>query len=169
MIENGYYKVCDSFFTFFSDEFGSVFKYNKAGNRPVFCCYEDTKIKGLYWAVPTGSAENKNLSRINAYINLPKNKIGRSFYHLGRTNKPAIFYISSAFPITDKYIAGEYVSQGKHLITRSEQQNREIRIKLRNVAAYENIHANYFEQRITDIKNFLIAEMAAVLSQDETT
>ena len=115
MIENGYYKVNDSYFDFFSNKYACTFKFNKSGNRPVFCCYEDTKAKGLFWAVPTGSAANKDLSRINAYISLPKNRIGRSFYHIGVTNKPAIFYISSSFPITDKYIDGEYTSQGVHL------------------------------------------------------
>lgn len=159
MLENGYYKVNDSYFDLFSGKFGSVFKFNKSGNRPVFCCFEDAKIKNIYWAVPTGVSDNKNLTRINSYIELPKNKIGYSFYHLGQTNKKAVFYISSSFPITDKYIDSEYISQGKHLITRNETQNKEIRIKLRNIIAYENIHANYFEQKITDIKNYLINEL----------
>lgn len=48
MIENGYYKVKDAFFSFFIDKYGCVFKYNKGGNRPVFCCFEDTKVKELY-------------------------------------------------------------------------------------------------------------------------
>jgi hypothetical protein len=159
MVENGYYKVTDSYFDFFSNTFGCVFKFNKGGNRPVFCCFEDTKVKGLYWAVPTGNAANKDLSRIQAYMNQPKDKIGRSYYHLGHTNKPAIFYISSSFPITVKYISGEYESQGIHLITRDAIQNREIRSKLRNIIAYETIHANHFEQRITDIKNFLTVDL----------
>jgi len=161
MVESGYYKVNNSYFSFFSRKYACIFKFNKDGNRPVFCCYEDTKINGLYWAVPTGRADNKDLSRINMYINLPKNKLGHSFYHIGYTNKPAIFYISSSFPITNKYISGEYMSQGIHLITRNERQNREIRIKLRNIVAYENTHANYFEQRITDIKNFLVSELVS--------
>jgi len=159
MVENGYYKVQDVYFELFSDKFGSTFKFNKSGNRPVFCCYEDTIVKGLYWAVPTGDARNKNLSRINAYINSSKNKIGNSFYHLGHTNRPAVFYVSSSFPITNKYIDGEYISKGLHLITLDKQQNKKVRSKLRNIIAYENIHPNHFEQRITDIKNFLINEI----------
>ena len=161
MIENGYYKVSDSYFSFFSNEFGCTFKFNKDGNRPIFCCFEDRTVKGLYWAVPTGNAANKDLTRINAYINLPKDKIGRSFYHLGITNKAAIFYISSSYPITDKYIGGEHISNGVHLVTRNEQQNKEVRSKLRNIIAYENIHPNHFEQRITDVKNFLVIELNA--------
>lgn len=159
MIENGYYKVNNAYFNFFSNKYGCKFKFNKDGNRPVFCCYEDRKIKGLYWAVPTGNAENKDLSRVEPYINLPKNKIGNSYYHLGNTNKSAVFYISSSFPITDKYIDGEYTSKGIHLISRDKLQTKEIRIKLRNIIAYENIHPNHFEQRMTDIKCFLISEV----------
>ena len=159
MVENGYYKVEDAYFSFFKNKFGCVFKFNKSGNRPVFCCFEDSKINGLYWAVPTGKSDNKDLTRINAYISLPNDKIGCSYYHLGYTNKPAIFYISSAFPITDKYIDSEYESQGSHLITRNKRQNKEIRSKLRNIIAYENINANHFEQRITDIKEYLKAEI----------
>ena len=159
MIENGYYKMNSAYFSYFTEKYGCAFKFNKGGNRPVFCCYEDSKIKGLYWAVPTGRADNKDLSRINSYINLPKTKLGYNFYHIGFTNRPAIFFISSSYPVTSKYIDGEYMSQGIHLVTKDELQNREIRIKLRNIVAYENIHANYFEQRITDIKMFLISEM----------
>ena len=162
MIENGYYKVDSAYFNFFSNKYGCMFKFNKDGNRPVFCCNEDAKLKGLYWAVPTGRADNKDLSRINKYISLPKDKLGCNFYHVGYSNRPAIFYISSAFPITDKYIDGEYTSQGIHLITKDERQNRAIRIKLRNIIAFENFHVNYFEQRITDIKNTLIAELSDV-------
>ena len=80
MIENGYYKVKDSYFSLSADMFGSIFKSNKDGNRPVFCCFEDSKTRGLFWAVPTGNAENKDLTRINMYIDLPKNKIGWSYY-----------------------------------------------------------------------------------------
>ena len=68
MVENGYYKVRSNYFSFFSNKFGCVFKFNKGGNRPIFCCYEDSKVKGLFWAVPTGTAQNKDLSRITSYI-----------------------------------------------------------------------------------------------------
>jgi len=162
MLENGYYKVNNIYFNLFSEKFGSIFKFNKSGNRPVFCCYKDTKIKNLYWAVPTGNAQNKDLTRIKSYVELSNDKIGHSFYHLGHTNIPAIFYISSSFPITDKYIDGEYISQGIHLITRDKNQNKEVRTKLKNIIAYENINPNHFEQRITDIKNFLITELGSV-------
>jgi len=99
MIENGYYKVDSAYFNFFSSKYSCMFKFNKDGNRPVLCCYVDAKLKGLYWAVPTGRADNKDLSRINKYISLPKDKLGCNFYHIGYSNSrrktPPAFIITN--------------------------------------------------------------------------
>jgi len=159
MIENGYYKIQQYFFDYFSKEYQCAFIDTKNQNRPILCCIKDSKIDNLFWAVPTGSTENKNLERINKYLNYDRKSLGHSFYHLGKTNKDAIFYISDTFPIIDKYIDSEYISQGNHLILKNVSLKKEITFKLKNILAYENMHNNYFRQRISDIKSHLIYEL----------
>lgn len=113
------------------EKMGCKFKNNKFESRPTFCCMKDKEIDGLYWAIPTSKiTENKNLDRINKYINM-KRGIGSCYYHIGYTNYPAIYCISSAFPITEKYIDREYKVNGKHLVIKNKQQIQNIRKKLK--------------------------------------
>ena len=73
MKQGFFYIIKDEFFDKFTD-MGCKFKYNKNASRPTYCCFEDIKHKGLFWAIPTGSIDNKNLNRINTYI---------AYYHAG--------------------------------------------------------------------------------------
>lgn len=158
-MKNGfYYIIKDDFFDKFT-AYGSKFKYNKGANRPVFCCFEDNIYKGLFWAIPTGTANGKNMARIQAYINYDQKDIRHSFYHIGYTNKKAIFYISSAFPVTAKYILREYTSGGIPLEMKKENLKHQIREKLLKILAYENQFPNKLEPHISDIKSVLIAEL----------
>lgn len=160
MIENGVYIIKEDFFEKFKKENKCVFKYNKHESRPIFCCIKDKDYKELFWAIPTSKLDkDKNLSRIKKYIDMPKSKIGSSFYHIGKTNFPCIFCISSAFPIIDKYIDREYTVNGKHLILNNFKQNKEIKNKLIKILSFENMNPNRFEQKITYIKNKLIEEL----------
>lgn len=159
MVENGVYIIKEEFFKMFQKE-NCIFKYNKNGSRPTFCCIKDKEYKEIFWAIPTSRiTENKNMDRINKYINMPKSNIGSSFYHIGKTNFPCIFCISSVFPIIDKYVEREYTVNGKHLILANSKQNKEIRNKLVKVLSVEHSNPNKFEQRITYIKNKLIEEL----------
>ena len=159
MIENGVYIIKQEFFDKFQKQ-ECNFKYNKSGKRPTFCCIEDKSYKGLFWAIPTSKInENKDMDRIYKYINMSKSNIGSSFYHIGKTNFPCIFCISSAFPIIDKYIEREYTVNGEHLILSNERQSKLIRNKLIKILSVENANPNKFEQKITYIKNELIKEM----------
>ena len=158
MIEDGVYIIKQDFFAMF-EKHGCKFKNNKLESRPTFCCMKDKKVEGLYWAIPTSKiTKEKNMDRINKYINMKKG-IGSCYYHIGYTNYPAVYCISSAFPIIEKYIEREYKINGKHLIIKNKQQLELIRRKLKRILQYEEQNNNKFEQKITFIKNELIKEI----------
>lgn len=138
---------------------GCRFKYNKNAARPTYCCFEDTKHKGLFWAIPTGTIENKNLNRIQKYLDCDEKDIRSSYYHIGYTNRKALFYISSAFPITDKYILREYTTNGVPLELKRVKMQNDIRKKLLKILTYENQFPNKLEPHITTVKSVLLREL----------
>jgi len=159
VIENGVYIIKDEYFKKF-EEIGCKFKDNKSGKRPTFCCIQDKYEKEIFWAIPASKiTENKNMKRIEEYVNSKTSNIKSSFYHIGMTNRPCIFCISSCFPIIDKYIEREYIVNGKHLIIHNEKQNNILRTKLKRILNAEKMNPNKFEQHITNIKTELINEL----------
>lgn len=158
MKDGFYYIIKDLFFEKFSKR-GSVFKYNKGENRPVFCCLEDRIHKGLFWAIPTGTTTEERLKRVQSFINLDESDIRHHYYHIGYTNRKAIFYISSAFPITDRYISREYTSNGTPLEMKRIRMKTDIQKKLLKILTYENQFPNKLEPHITDIKNELLKDL----------
>ncbi len=159
MVENGVYIIKEEYLKKFKN-MGSKFKDNKSGKRPTFCCVQDKYEKELFWAIPASKiTEDKNMKRIEEYVNSKTSNIKSSFYHIGITNRPCIFCISSCFPIIEKYIEREYIVNGKHLIINNEKQNKILRTKLKRILQAENLNPNKFEQHITNIKNELIKEI----------
>lgn len=157
-MENGfYYLVKEEFFLKFSNN-GSSFKYNKGG-RPTYCCFEDNKYKGLFWAIPTSTLLGKDLHRIESFLSADESDIRHSYYHIGYTNRKALFCISSAFPIIDKYILRAYTTNGIPLELKREKQKTEIKKKLLKILTYENQFPNKLESHITDIKSVLLEEL----------
>lgn len=102
------------------------------------------------------------MKRIEEYVNSKTSNVKSFFYHIGMTNRPCIFCISSCFPIIDKYIEREYIVNGKHLVISNEKQNNILRTKLRRILKAENLTPNRFEQKITNIKNELINELKTI-------
>ena len=162
MVENGVYIIKDEYFKKFK-KMGSKFKDNKSGKRPTFCCIQDKYEKELFWAIPASKiTEEKNMKRIEEYVNSKTSNIKSAFYHIGITNRPCIFCVSSCFPIIDKYIEREYIVNGEHLIIHNEKQNKILRKKLRRILKAENMNPNKFEQHITNIKKQLIMELKSL-------
>lgn len=159
MKQGFFYIIKDEFFERFS-ELGSKFKHNKKASRPTFCCLEDKIHKGLFWAIPTGTIENKNLDRIKQYINQDEKDIRSCYYHIGYTNRKALFFISSAFPITDKYIQREYTTNGIPLELKKEKELQTIKKKLLKILTYENRFPNKLEPKISMIKEILLEEQS---------
>lgn len=99
------------------------------------------------------------MKRIEEYVNSKTSNIKSSFYHIGMTNRPCIFCISSCFPIIDKYVEREYTVNGRHLIIKNEEQNRIVKTKLRRILKAENLDKNRFETKISMIKEELVKEL----------
>ena len=137
-------------------------KYIDKKERPIYCCIEDKNIKGLYWAIPTSNVAHrtgKQMERISNYCSYPKHDIRSAFYYVGMTNRPAIYKISNALPITEKYIEKEYSSKGIQLMLEDKEQVSEVYKKLMRILSYEGRFPNRLEQHITDIKEYLIREL----------
>ncbi|MDD4291874.1 MAG: hypothetical protein PHX51_06560 [Clostridia bacterium] len=155
MIENGFYKLSDEYINLVVSLGG---KHDDRKTRPIFCCIKDKYNPDIWWAIPCSDLSHrssKQIDKYNEYCLLDKRDIRSSYYHIGFTDRPALFKISSAFPITDKYISGEYTSKGAHLLMKDEVMRKLIQTKLRRILLYENNNPNVFENKKTLIYNYL--------------
>lgn len=169
MKENGFYLLKEAYIDMVTSLGG---KYQDKKERPIYCCIEDRQVTGLYWAIPTSDVAHRTqqqMQKITAYCNLPENDMRSNYYHIATTNRRAIFKISNAMPITEKYVEREYISNGKHLIMVNEKQKKAIQNKLLRVLAYEGRFPNRLEQRITDIKKFLVNEITQERQKTNST
>ena len=161
MIINGLYVVKRDILNVITS-LGGDCDVNSGDKRPVFCCIKDNKIDGLYWAIPTSDLSHRSESQIEYYTKCMayESKDLRScYYHIINGNRKALYKISSCYPITEKYIDHEYKINNKHVIIQRNEDIKEINRKFRRIIAFENRRNNYFSQHITDVKNYLIAEL----------
>lgn len=161
MVERGLYIIKDLYFDLLK-KLGGAWDDEDRGKRPIYCCFEDRNIKGLYWAVPTSDLNHRNekqIKKYNDFISKPSRDLRSCYYSIGSTTKKAVYKISSCFPITEKYIDHAFVSNGKHVIIRNNKAVKDIEKKLRRILAFESRRNNYFPQHITSIKNYLIKEI----------
>ena len=155
MKPTGFYKLTQNYFDIIK-QIGGTYRDNK--ERPIYCCMHDKKCADIYWAIPTSDISHRaseQLERIKRLCVLPERDIRSCYYHLGHTNRPAIFRISSVLPVTDKYISSEYTSQGIHLELRNTNLIAEIERKLSRILFDEERHPNKYEQHITSLYSFL--------------
>ena len=131
--------------------------------RPIVCMIKSTEHEDLYWAIPVGMYNHRDeqaKQRLERYINYPQRDIRSCFYHIGKTTTKSIFFISDTIPITDKYIDREYLGyDNSQFIIKNNNLITELQRKLKRILYYENVKPNYFRQRITDSKNFLLQEL----------
>lgn len=161
MIENGLYVVKREFLEIISN-LGGDCDIKNGNKRPVFCCLKDSKIEGLYWAIPTSDLSHRDNEQKKYYefcLNCPKNDLRSCYYHVGKTTKLALYKISSCYPITEKYIEHKFVTNNVHVIMKKQNDIFEIRRKFKRILSMESRKPNYFPQRITDVKNYLIEEL----------
>ena len=158
MKKTGFYKLSLEYFELVAG-LGGMYRDRK--DRPVYCCLQDKKHSDIYWAIPMSDISHRapeQLDRIKRYCDLPDRDIRSCFYHLGQTNRSAIFKISNVLPVTEKYISGEYISQGTHLVLKNEKLIAEIERKLSRILFDESRHPDKYEQRITSVYLYLTNE-----------
>jgi hypothetical protein len=159
MKQTGFYKLSYEYIVLVNRLGG---KYRDGKERPVYCCIRDRNNPGIYWAVPTSDMAHRTpeqLNRIKGYCALPERDIRSCYYHLGHTNRPAIFKISNALPVTEKYTDGEYISQGTHLVLRDKKQIAGIERKLSRILFDESRHPDKYEQHIINLPAQLVQAM----------
>ncbi len=159
MLENGFYKVKNEYIELIHQA-GGIYKDNK--ERPIFCCIEDKYTKGLFWAIPTSDLSHRSphqIEKIKNLCSLSDRDIRWAYYFIGHTNRPALYRISSCFPIIEKYIDAPYTSQGQHLVLSRKKDIEIIRKKLSRVLFAESKNPNKFEQCITKIKKKMQEEL----------
>ena len=161
MKESGLYVIKKEFFDLIRAE-GGQWDDEDCSKRPTYCCIKDRNIEGLYWAIPTSDLSHRNpqqIQKYQKYIDLPKTDNRWAYYYIGRTNKPALFKISSCFPIIEKYIHHEFTVEDEHLIVTNPNTIQEINKRFRKILSIESRKPNIFVQHITDIKERLIEEL----------
>ena len=159
MTQSGFYKLSHKYIKLIKSLSGT---YRDNKERPVYCCIQDKYCSDIYWAIPTSSISQRpsvQLERIKLFFNLPARDIRSCYYHIGHTNRPAIFKISNTIPITKDYIDGEYTSHGVHLILRDKNLIAEIQRKLARILFDESHHPNKYEQGISSIYAYLKEEL----------
>lgn len=137
--------------------------WNDTKERPIVCLLKLDN-DNIYWAVPMGNFDHRNekaKERLQYYINLDKRDIRSCYYHIGKTNVNSIFFMSDAIPIIDKYIDRTYnnLSNNVPYTIKNKKLKEELSRKLKRILKYENQKPNFFRQHITDVKNYLLAEM----------
>ena len=159
MKQSGFYKLSPKYANLVK-QIGGLYRDDK--ERPVYCCIQDKDYPKIYWAIPTSSISIRpfeQLNRIKKLCTLPDRDIRSCYYHIGHTNRPAIFKISNVLPVTNDCIDGEYTSQGKHLVLRDKRLIAEITRKLSRILFDESRHPDKYEQRISSTCAFLKGEM----------
>ena len=162
MIERGlYYANTD-----FADMIRSLGgRWADTKHRPIVCLIKSSEHDGLYWAIPMGKWDHRTQEqkeRIQSYLDLPDKNIASCYYHLGRTTSKSIFFISDAIPITDKYIESAHVGADKnHYIIKNPNLIAELERKLFRILAYDNSRKGFFRQKISAVKEHLIAELTS--------
>ena len=103
------YHIKDSFFSLVND---SKLMVNKEGNnyRPHFFFFEDTKTKGIYWAVP----QSTKIAKYQAIIQQKIAKYGKcNTIVIGNFGgQDNAFLIQNMFPIIEKYVDHEHTING---------------------------------------------------------
>ncbi len=161
MTEHGLYIIKKEYLELVKS-LGGDCDYNNGDKRPIYCCIKDNKIEYLYWAIPTSDLKHRTNEQKMYYekcLEMPNEDLRSCYYHIGRTTKPALYKISSCYPITEKYIDHEFISCEKHVIVRRAETIKELERKLKRILAFESRRPNYFKQHITEIKNYLIKEL----------
>ena len=162
MVEHGLYILKSEFFTLVKSLGGDCDEYT-GGSRPIYCCLKDNKIDGLYWAIPTTDISHRSeeqIKKYNYYMSLSDKDLRSSYYHRAKTTVDSIYKISSCFPMIERYISHEFTTSNVHVVMRKKEDIIEIERKLKKILSFEFKKKNYFLQRISDIRDYLINELS---------
>ena len=164
----------ERFVYFLKDEFKTVIHscggvWNDTKQRPIVCLLKASENENLFWAIPMGNMAHRNeeqRKRIESFMNLPSRDIRSCYYHIGRTDKESLFFISDAVPVTDQYVDKEYLVNNCPFEIKNEETLNALRKKLYRILSDENRKPNKYRQHITDVKRYLINCLNAAASDE---
>ena len=140
---------------------------NDNKERPVVALIQSEDDPTIYWAIPVGDAEHRSdeqMERIKKFIDCPKSDIRHNYYHIGKTDKTSIFFISDVVPITPAYIDREYLTfNSHHYIIKNKQLLLDLTDKLKRILSFEQSKIKqsgkfYFRQNIYGIYEMMLSE-----------
>lgn len=148
--------------------------WNDSKERPILCLIKLSENDKICWAIPMGNLNHRDdaaKARIQKYMDYDKSDIRSCYYHVGKTDVKSIFFISDVVPITEKYIERSYI--GKYTrepyIIKNEKLLNELIRKTKRILSWENANPNSYRQHITDLKNYLVAELNQEIATEEST
>lgn len=176
-------KINEKGIYFAKNEFYEIIKkvggeWNDTKFRPLVALFKSTEHPDIYWAVPMGDYSHRNENakkRIKSFLGRDDKDIASCFYHIGKTDKKSIFFISDAVPITLKYIEREYLvgpkeSQQAYII-KNPNLISELERKVGRVISFEKVYTKAeghpkFRQRMLDIHEYLVRELTEIAVQN---
>jgi len=158
MVVNGLYKVKDNYYKDFPNENHIQIKQG----RPFYYAVKDSH--GMYWLIPLSTQVDKHKKKISD-IEVKRGKGNCLIYHIGViANKDMVFKICDMIPITDGYIAGEFIKYGRHYIVMDEKLIREISQKSRNFIRQLELGRMHSQVDALKIRDKLIEKTTLVRS-----
>lgn len=168
LVEQGMYFAKKEFIDLIKSVGGEC---NDVKERPLVALVESKENKDIYWAIPLGDwnhREGPQKKRIQRYLDMDTNTINSCFYHVGKTDKESIFFISDVVPITSKYIERNYYTRGSnHYVIKNKKLIEELQRKIGRIISYEKSYMQSkgnnefkFRQNIFGIYNALLDELS---------
>ncbi|MCL2054546.1 MAG: hypothetical protein FWG90_08985 [Oscillospiraceae bacterium] len=139
-------------------------KFDDFKERPIVTLLQSQDDSDIFWAVPIGDLSHRNeesRNRINKYLKYPFEDIRSCFYHIGKTNKESLFFLSDTFPITADYILREYrVFNSQHYVIKNKQLIYDLERKLKRILSYEQSKIKqtgdfFFRQNIFGLYDYI--------------
>jgi len=169
-------KIVEKGMYFAKNEFYEIIKslggeWNDTKFRPIVTLIKSSDNPDIYWAIPMGNLNHRDKNqqqRLQRYLAKKDHDIASCFYHVGKTDKNSIFFISDVVPITMKYIEREYMvgpkSHNRQYVIKNKKLIAELERKVGRIIAFEKSYAQSqgkpkFRQRILDIYNYLEQEL----------
>lgn len=121
LVENGLYKVKDSFFSDFKSPY---WVDNKTEDRPYYYLFMDKD--NVPWVIPMST----QVENYRKKIEKEEQKRGKGnciYYHIGMVaGGESVFLIGDMFPLSEAYIKGPYTINKLHYVSRNKKLNAEI-------------------------------------------
>jgi hypothetical protein len=169
-------KIVEKGMYFAKNEFYQIIKslggeWNDTKFRPIVTLMQSSDNPEIYWAIPMGNLDHRNKNqqqRLQKFLSRKEHDISSCYYHVGKTDKDSIFFISDVVPITIKYIEREYLvgpkNNNKHYVIKNPKLISELERKVGRIVRFEKNYTKSkgkpkFRQRFLDIYNYLEQEL----------